>query len=69
MEILLVLVVAALLVTLLAAVVVRRSGRTRGNGPQLPDGPLDRDGSAPEADARGAVNRNSWMLGGGGTGG
>jgi hypothetical protein len=61
--------VVVLLLAVVVAVVVRRSRRTDPAGPQLPDGPLQRDAAAGEADARGAVNRNSWMLGGGGTGG
>jgi hypothetical protein len=58
----------AVLVVVAATLYLRpRPGRDEPRD-QLPDGPLDRDRPA-GPDARGAVNRNSWMLGGGGTGG
>ena len=38
-------------------------------GPRLDGNDPARAGAVADADARGAVNRNSWMLGGGGGGG
>ncbi|WP_346620519.1 hypothetical protein [Blastococcus montanus] len=63
------------LVVLAVAVVVAATwyvGRRRGAPDEwtdeLPDGRLDRD-RLDGPDARGAVNKNSWMLGGGSGGG
>ncbi|MGY5884332.1 hypothetical protein [Modestobacter lacusdianchii] len=62
-----VLVVLAVLVTVAAVVWLRRPARDEG--PRLMgNDPAPYDDPA-QADARGAVNKNSWMLGGGGGGG
>jgi hypothetical protein len=63
-----VVIVLAVLVVVLATVYAARRGRRRERTDELPDGRLDR-GRLDAPDARGAINRNSWMLGGGGSGG
>ncbi|TYP88004.1 hypothetical protein [Blastococcus xanthinilyticus] len=62
------LIAAAVLVVVAATWYLRRRPAQRDRRDELPDGPLDRD-RLDGPDARGAVNKNSWMLGGGGTGG
>ena len=54
--------VAVVAVVVLGGLALRAVRRRR-------QGWYDLDGGASSADARGAVNRNSWMLGGGGGGG
>ncbi len=63
-----VLVVLAAAVVVAATLYVRRRRTPESWTDELPDGRLDRD-RMDGPDARGAVNRNSWMLGGGGSGG
>ncbi|MGY2064199.1 hypothetical protein [Blastococcus sp. SYSU DS0619] len=63
-----VLIVLAVLVVVGATLYVGRSRRRREWTDELPDGRLDRD-RMDGPDARGAVNKHSWMLGGGGSGG
>lgn len=62
------LVVLAVAVAVAAALYLGRRRTSPDRADELPDGPLDRD-RLDGPDARGAVNRNSWMLGGGGSGG
>lgn len=54
--------VVVLVVLVLGALLVRGVRRRRAGWYAV-------DPQAPAADARGAVNRNAWMLGGGGGGG
>ncbi|MGY1848546.1 MULTISPECIES: hypothetical protein [unclassified Blastococcus] len=62
------LITAAVLVVVAATLYVRRGPRQEEWRDELPDGRLDRD-RTDGPDARGAVNKHSWMLGGGGSGG
>jgi hypothetical protein len=62
------LVVLAVAVAVAAALYLRPRRRSADWTDELPDGRLDRN-RLDGPDARGAVNRNSWMLGGGGSGG
>lgn len=64
------------LLALCAVLLAVRLVRARRRGPAVPEAgrtsndPPGRDtGELRPADARGAVNRHSWMLGGGGSGG
>jgi len=63
--------VLVVLAVVVVAAATRYLGRRRTSGSwtdELPDGRLDR-GRIEGPDARGAVNKSSWMLGGGGSGG
>ncbi|MGY2129619.1 hypothetical protein [Blastococcus sp. SYSU DS0617] len=63
-----VLVVLAVAVVVAATLYLGRRRKPERWTDELPDGRLDRD-RLDGPDARGAVNKNSWMLGGGGSGG
>ena len=62
------LVVLAVAVVVAATLYLRRRRPPETRVDELPDGRLDR-GRIDGPDARGAISKHSWMLGGGGSGG
>ena len=62
------LVVLAVAVVVAATLYLRRHRPSDTWTDELPDGRLDR-GRLEGPDARGAISKHSWMLGGGGSGG
>jgi hypothetical protein len=62
------LVVLAVVVVVATALYLRRRRPSESWSDELPDGRLDRE-RLDGPDARGAISKNSWMLGGGGSGG
>ena len=61
-----VLVVLAVAVVAVTALYLGRRRPPESRPDELPDGPLDR-GRIDGPDARGAISKHSWMLGGGST--
>ncbi|SDF74538.1 hypothetical protein SAMN05660662_3214 [Blastococcus aurantiacus] len=61
-------IVLAVAVVVATALYLRRRRPSQSWPDELPDGRLDR-GRIDGPDARGAISKHSWMLGGGGSGG